>query len=672
MKTLAIDIETYSSVDIKESGVYAYSHSPDFSILMCAYAFDDEEVQLIDFEYELKSLIDNLVEVKGVSREQAIWEVLPKEFRDALISPAIIKTAYNANFERTCLAKFIGLLMPPEQWRCTAVHASTLGLPGNLSSVGEVLDLSEDKQKTKIGKSLIQYFSIPCKPTKKNNGRTRNLPTHDMEKWELFKAYCKQDVVTEREIRKIIERFPILEREQALWCLDQKINDRGIELDMELVHTIIEYDKDYQEGLSDEAQRLTGLENPNSATQLKGWLADMGYPVDSINKDAVSSLIKDTEDEKIKRVLELRQEMAKTSTKKYLTMERAVCPDSRIRGVLQFYGANRTGRWAGRLVQVQNLPQNKIADLELAREVVKNKEWEALELLFEGAPFIFSQLIRTAFVAKKDHRFVVSDFSAIEARVIAWLADEQWRLDVFNTHGKIYEASASQMFHVPLESIKKGSKLRQQGKIAELALGYGGGIGAIKVMDKNGDIPENEIGLLVRNWRAANPNIVKFWNKCEAAAKACIRERRSIKIQHGLVFSFEEGILFIQLPSGRRLAYYNARIGETQNRKAEIIKYSGVDQTKKIWCDLETYGGKIVENIVQAVARDCLAVTMMRVDKAGYETVMHIHDELVIEVPNTDTTANEKITDIFGTPISWAEGLPLKGDTYETPFYKKD
>lgn len=670
MRMLSIDIETYSSISIKDSGVYAYASSPDFEILMAAYAFDDEEVKIVDLALS-KLLIEGLI-AKGLTPEQARWEALPKDLREGLVDKDIVKAAYNANFERTCLTSYLGLEMPPEQWKCTAVHASTLGLPGSLDKVGEVLKLGEDKQKLKTGKALIQYFSIPCKATKKNGGRTRNLPEHDMEKWDLFKEYCIQDVVTERAIRKKIERFKIIDSEQELWCLDQKMNDRGIRIDMDLVNTIIDYDEGYQKSLLKEAEQLTGLSNPKSVAQLKKWLSDKGVEVDSLNKESVGKLLKELEDPTVKRVLELRQEMSKTSTKKYEAMKRAVCPDGNIRGVLQFYGANRTGRWAGRLVQVHNLPQNKIPDIELAREVVKNKEFDMLELLFQGAPFVLSQLVRTAFVASPGNRFIISDFSAIEARVIAWLSGEQWRLDVFSTHGKIYEASASQMFKVPLSSIGKGSPLRQKGKIAELALGYGGGYGALVTMGAlDMGLSEDELPGLVSSWRQANPAITKFWYMCEAAAKTAIKERRPVKIQHNLVFSFESGILFIQLPGGRRLAYFNAKVQDIKGKGKESITYEGLDQTTKAWTTLETYGGKLVENIVQATARDCLAVAMMRLDKAGYDIAMHVHDEAILDVPCNQQDM-DKITDIMGQDIEWAKGLPLKGDTYETPFYKKD
>ncbi len=655
-----VDIETYSSVGITKAGAYAYAESPDFEILLIAYRLDDGPVKVID--------------QTGATETDGDFE----EFWNHLASVDVIKTAYNANFERTCLASYFKREMPPEEWRCTAVHAATLGLPGNLAGVGAALGLPEDKQKDKIGKSLISYFCKPCRPTKANGGRTRNLPEHDPEKWAQFIEYNRQDVVTESAIREMLAKYPVPESEQELWSLDQRMNDRGVLLDMNIVEKIIRYDAVYHERLMNEARSLTSLDNPNSLAQLKTWyLKEYNLQVSSITKDTIPEIIGRLEEmscimdtERGIRMLEIRQELGKTSTKKYAAMTEAVCSDSRLRGILQFYGANRTGRWAGRIVQVHNLPQNKIPDLGLARELVKEERFEDLELLFGGVPFIFSQLVRTAFIPSGGCRFVVSDFSAIEARVIAWLADEEWRLEVFRTHGKIYEASASQMFHVPIENIKKGSRLRQQGKVAELALGYGGSFGAIKKMDKAGSIPDDEIPLLVQNWRRANPRICKFWRTAENAAKTAIRERRSVRVQHGLVFSYINRILFITLPSGRKLAYYDARIEDYEGK--ESITYAGVEQNTKRWGRLETWGGKLVENIVQAVARDCLAETVKKVSAAGYRIVMHVHDEIVVDVPEEDKDALKMITGIMKISPEWAKDMPLRGDGYETAFYKKD
>lgn len=673
-----VDIETYSSVDIKTAGVYAYAESPDFEILLIGYKIDDEPVKVIDLtSFFLTYGNQTHGQIAAVIQKERLEDDYP-EFWEALNSGDCIKTAYNANFERTGLARYFNILMPADQWRCTSVHAATLGLPGNLAGVGSALGLPEDKQKDKIGKSLINYFCKPCKPTKTNGGRTRNLPEHDPEKWAQFIEYNRQDVVTESAIRDMIVKYPIPDSEQELWNLDQDMNDNGIHLDMDLVRKIIRYDEVYHERLIQEAKNITGLENPNSLAQLKAWYSKRyNLHLTSITKDSIPKIIEQLQEMAYTydiapgiRMLEIRQELGKTSTKKYTAMTQAVCRDSRLRGILQFYGANRTGRWAGRIVQVHNLPQNKIPDLDFARELVKEERFEDLELLFGGVPFVFSQLIRTAFIPSEGCRFVVSDFSAIEARVIAWLADEEWRLEVFRTHGKIYEASASQMFHVPIENIKKGSKLRQQGKVAELALGYGGNFGAIKAMDKAGSIPDEEIPLLVQNWRKANPKICKFWRTAENAAKTAIRERRSVRVQHGLVFSYINRILFITLPSGRKLAYYDARLEEYEGK--ESITYAGVEQSTKRWGRLETWGGKLTENIVQAVARDCLAETIKRVTNAGYRIVMHVHDEIIVDAPKEDKDALKNITEIMKMPVKWAPGLPLKGDGYETAFYKKD
>ncbi|MEI1258344.1 DNA polymerase [Blautia sp. JLR.GB0024] len=671
MHIMNVDIETYSDVDIKTAGAYAYAESPAFEILLIAYKIDNGPVKVLDLtQKKLKGVQGSLLNDK-----QKRFHADCKEFYDILLNPEYVKTAYNANFERTCLAAYLKMPMPPEQWRCTAVHAATLGLPATLGAVGEALGLPEDKQKDKIGKSLIQYFCKPCKPTKANGGRTRNLPEHAPEKWAQFVEYNWQDVVTENAIWEKLTIYPIPEEEQRLWELDQHMNDRGVRLDMHMVENILGYDVVYQERLMHEAREITGLDNPNSLAQLKQWFADRyEMEIKSITKDTIPEIMEGLSKKPSAgpalRMLEIRQELGKTSTKKYAAMKNAVCSDGYLRGILQFYGANRTGRWAGRIVQVHNLPQNKIPDIDYARQLVSEGDFETLELLFEGVPFVFSQLIRTAFVPSSRCRFCVADFSAIEARVIAWLAGEEWRLEVFRTHGKIYEASASQMFHVPIENIKKGSKLRQQGKVAELALGYGGAFGAIKAMDKAGSIPDEEIPMLVANWRRASPNICKFWRNAEAAAKTAIKERRTVKLKNGISFSYINKILFIRLLSGRKLAYFDARIEETP--KGESITYAGVEQQTKRWGRLETWGGKLVENIVQATARDCLAATMMQVSRMGYRIVMHIHDEIIVDAPVNDTHALDNIIRVMAQEISWASGLPLKGDGYETDFYKKD
>lgn len=672
MHTMAVDIETYSDVDIKTAGAYAYAESPAFEILLIAYKIDDGPVEVLDLK-------------TGGAKQGCILTGKQKQFvaectrvYDILLNPDYIKTAYNANFERTCLAAYLEKPMPPEQWKCTAVHAATLGLPATLGAVGEALGLPEDQQKDKIGKSLIQYFCKPCKPTKANGGRTRNLPEHAPEKWAQFVEYNRQDVVTENVIREKLSIYPIPEEEQRLWELDQHMNDRGVRLDMHLVENILGYDGVYQERLMQEAREITGLDNPNSLAQLKQWFKlNYGMEVKSITKDTIPKIVEELEGLGFMfdtlpalRMLDIRKELGKTSTKKYAAMKNAVCRDGYLRGILQFYGANRTGRWAGRIVQVHNLPQNKIPDIGYARQLVEEGDFETLELLFEGVPFVFSQLIRTAFIPSPGCRFCVADFSAIEARVIAWLAGEEWRLEVFRTHGKIYEASASQMFHVPLENIKKGSKLRQQGKVAELALGYGGAFGAIKAMDKAGTIPDEEIPMLVANWRKASPNICKFWRNAEAAAKTAIKERRTVKLKNGITFSYINKILFIRLLSGRKLAYFDARVEETP--KGESITYAGVEQKTKRWGRLDTWGGKLVENIVQATARDCLAATMVQVSRMGYQIVMSVHDEIIVDASRTDKHALDNIIRVMAQEIPWAPGLPLRGDGYETDFYKKD
>lgn len=647
---LSIDIETFSSVDLKRCGVYAYTEAPDFEILLFAYAFNDHPVQVVDL---------------------ASGETIPDSIDGLLRHPSVIKTAFNANFERTCLAKYLGYEMPPEQWKCSSVHALTLGLPLSLDEVAKVLKLQQ--QKDTAGKALIRYFSVPCKPTKANGGRTRNLPAHDPEKWKQFKAYNAQDVIVERTLRKTLERYPVPQIEQKLWALDQEINDRGVRVDPDLVAHAIACDASYQQRLESEAVALTGLDNPKSVAQLKAWLLEVeGLEVESLSKETVPALLAQAENTTVHRVLELRQEMAKTSIKKYQAMDRARCPDDRIRGLLQFYGANRTGRWAGRLVQVQNLPQNHLKDLDLARQLLMAGKYDTLELLFDSVPGVLSQLVRTAFIPTPGCRFIVADFSAIEARIIAWLAGEKWRMDVFNSHGKIYEASAAQMFKVPVDSITKDSPLRQKGKISELALGYGGSVGALTVMGalKMG-LEEAELPELVNTWRQANPNITRFWWDVGNAAMAAVLEKRTVSLHHGLTFSYESGGLFIRLPSGRRLAYVRPRIETDERFRKPVLTYEGLNQETKQWCRLNTYGPKLVENITQATARDCLAEAMLILDGYGYQIVMHVHDEIVLEVPD-DQGSLEVVCEIVGAPLEWAPGLPLRADGFETVYYKKD
>lgn len=651
MRTLSIDLETFSSVDISKAGAYRYCKADDFEILLFAYAFDDEPVQIIDFMDENSKMPEGLI--------------------GALSDKDVIKIAFNANFERNAIYNYYGSPMPPEQWECTMIKALTIGLPGSLDMVGKALHFDEDKQKMKEGKALIQYFCKPCKPTKANGGRTRNLPEHAPEKWEMFKEYCKQDVEVERNIRKLLSKYKTTEKEKLLWNLDQQINDRGVGVDMDFIEKAIACDIQFSERIEAEAKELTGLENPNSPAQIKKWVSErIGHEVTSLTKDTIPTLIAETDDENVKKILELRLLMGKTSVKKYETMQIARCDDGRVRGLLQFYGANRTGRWAGRLVQVQNLPQNHISDLDDARNFVREGNFDAVEILYDSVSDILSQLIRTAFIPAEGNRFIVADFSAIEARVIAWLAKEKWRIDVFNTHGKIYEASASQMFHVPIESVTKGSDLRGKGKIAELALGYGGSVGAIMSMDKSGSIPEEELPGLVKTWRAANPNITKFWWDCDKAAKKAINDRTTVTIQFGIKFIYDPGVLFIELPSGRRLSYIRPKI-EPGTHGNDVVTYEGMEQTTKQWTRLSTYGPKLVENIVQAVARDCLAEAMFNVTKAGYDIVMHVHDEIIMDVPE-EFGSVEEVNSIFGQDILWAPGLPLKADGYECNYYQKD
>ncbi len=647
MTILSIDIETYSSIELKTSGVYKYVEAPDFEILLLSYALGDEPVQTID----------------------PTKEKFPPFLKDALLNPNVIKSAYNANFERVCLSKYLDLHLPINQWRCSSVHALYLGLPGWLEGVAQALNL--EQQKDSAGKNLINYFSRPCKPTKANGGRTRNLPRHDPEKWQQFIAYNQQDVEVERAVRKALERYPMPESEWRLWFIDQEITDRGVRIDPVLVQHAIRCSELHREKLEAEAIKLTGLENPNSVAQLKEWFEKAeGLEIESLNKKAIPALMKEVESATAERVLELRQELAKTSIRKYQAMERVMGQDGRARGLLQFYGANRTGRWAGRLVQVQNLPRNNLPDLDLARKLLRVGDYKSLELLFESVPDTLSQLIRTAIIPDDGHRFIVADFSSIEARVVAWLAGEKWRMDVFNSHGKIYEASAAQMFRVPIESIDKGSPLRQKGKIAELALGYGGAVGALKAMGAlEMGLTEDELPSLVKTWRAANPNITKFWWDVEAAAHAAVREKKITQMQYGLTFSYESGCLFITLPSGRRLAYPRPRIENDTRFNKPISTYEGIEQ--KLWKRLKTYGPKLVENIVQAVSRDCLATAIVRLHEAGYNIVFHVHDEVIAEMPNESGSVKE-MCEIMSQPISWAPGLPLEADGFECEYYRKD
>ena len=648
MRTLAIDIETYSSVDLRTCGVYAYAQSPDFEILLFGYAFDDDPVRVIDL---------------------ACGEELPQDVQEALKDPGILKTAFNANFERTCLGAYKGFRMDPRQWSCTAVMARELGLPSSLEAVGTVLGLPEEKAKLKTGKALIRFFSLPCKPTKVNGQRTRNLPKHDPARWALYKEYNANDVVAEREIRKRLSHFKIYEKEQALWCIDQDINDRGVGVDQTLAREAVKIDEVVKARLLEDAVRLTGLDNPKSTAQLKAWIEDTaGIEVESLNKKAIPGLRADANHEDVDRMLDIRAGLAKTSTEKYKAMLRTACPDSRIRGLTQFYGASRTGRWAGRLVQMQNLPQNKMPDeeLDIARQLVRSGDMETLELCYDDLAGTLSQLIRTAFVPRKGCRFIVSDFSAIEARVLAWLSSEQWRLDVFNTHGKIYEASAEQMFHLPAGSVKKGDPMRQKGKIAELALGYGGSVGAMKNMGAlDMGLAEDELKPIVDSWRAANPAITKFWWDTDEAARSTIRTKAPQRLPYDMAFYVQGPLMRLRLPNGRALSYVKPAIVDNN------ITYEGNIQTSGAWGRIESYGPKLVENIVQAVARDCLAEAMFRLEANGFPVVFHVHDEVICEVEEGRSSAKE-LGELMSQPIEWAPGLPLRADAYECEYYRKD
>lgn len=655
-RVMGVDIETYSSVDLTEAGVYAYVEAPDFDILLISYIFDDwgeDDVKTIDcFDADPDMMA---------------------EFCEALLDPQIVKTAFNANFERTCLAKWLQKPMPPEEWRCTMVKALTLGLPGNLAGAGEALGLPPEKLKDPQGKALIQFFSKPCKPTQTNGQRTRNLPQHDPAKWQLYKGYNRQDVVTEQEILRKLSIYKTPESEQELWALDQHMNDNGVALDIPMVEKIVEYDTRRRQELQEEAQELTGLKNPNSLAQLKRWLAEQGVEMTSVTKDTIAEALRDPElPDVVRRVLEIRTALGKTSVAKYSTMLVAHCQDHRLRGILQFYGANRSGRWAGRLVQTHNLAKNTLPDLALARELAAEGDFETMGTLFGETAFVFSELIRTAFIPSEGCRFIVSDFSAIEARVLAWLAGEEWVLEAFRNGKDIYCETASMMYHVPVEKHGANSHLRQKGKVAVLACGYQGGVGAMKRMDKGGSIPEDELQSVVDQWRQANSNSVKLWRTCELAARTAIEEHRTVRLKNGLAFGYINGNLFIKLPGGRKLCYWNTRLKPDPRDGREHIVYMGVNQETKQWGETETYGGKLVENIVQATARDCLAISMQRVAALGYNIVMHVHDEIIVDCPIEDTGAMERINACMAEPIPWAPGLPLRGDGYETPFYMKD
>ena len=641
---LSADIECFSDVDLIKCGVYAYADSPAFEILLFAYSFDGGETQIIDL---------------------AQGEKLPAEVEEAIFDVSVTKTAYNANFERTCLSKYFGRYIPPESWHCSAVQAAMLALPRSLEDVGRVLGL--DEQKMKEGKELIRYFCVPCKPTKANGGRTRNLPRHAPEKWELFKTYCKRDVDVEKSIRRKLHNSPIPESEMELYRLDQRINDRGVLVDMGLVEQAIACERLHKEVVTKRAYELTGLENPNSVAQLKGWLGDMGMEAESLSKKAVAEMIAETDGE-VEELLRLRLMLAKTSVKKYEAIERSACSDGRVHGMLMFYGANRSGRWSGKNVQLHNLPKNYLPDLELARNLVKKGRFEDIELLYDSTPNVLSELIRTAFIPKLGCRFVVADFSAIEARVMGWLSGEEWVLDVFRGDGKLYEMTASRMFGISMAEIGKGSPERAKGKVASLACQYGGSTGALISMGAlDMGLTEEELPPLVAAWRKANPHMVQFWWDVDAAAIKAVTEKQKTKVGR-IIIECKSGILFITLPSGRKLSYVKPRMAVNRFGR-DGLTYEGISENKK-WSRIETYGPKLVENIVQGTARDLLAEAMLRVEKKGYPIVMHCHDEIIAEVPEGIGSVDE-MCEVMAVQPEWAEGLPLRADGYSCSFYQK-
>lgn len=654
---LSIDIETFSGTDIKKSGLYKYVEAADFQILLFACSFDGGPIRIIDL---------------------AQGEALPGEIVAALQDPQVVKHAYNAAFEWYCLNKFY--VSPLEQWQCTMLHGLYCGYTAGLAATAAAMGLPQDKQKMSAGSALIRTFCVPCKPSNANGGRMRTYPNHEPERWALFKDYCVQDVAVEMEIERRLSGFPVPEQEQKLWQLDQQINARGVAVDLGLVRGALYCNDAVTKELDSEAKALTGLDNPGSVAQLSAWLAEEGVDgVTDLRKETVSGLITSVNNDKVRRVLELRQATSKTSVKKYDAIESVVCHDSRVRGLLQFYGGNRTGRWAGRLVQVHNLPRNYLKGLPLARECVKARKVDALKILYGSVPDTLSQLIRTAFVPRKGCTFLIADFSAIEARVIAWLAGEQWVNEVFASHGKIYEATASQMFGVPIDKIVKGNpeyELRQKGKVATLALGYQGGVHALESQGAlRMGLAEDELKPLVDAWRAANKRIVDLWYKVEQAAVETMRTGRQTGVR-GLIFAREgdcghgQDFFTIALPGGRKLFYARPFLTPNEWGK-EALHYHGTNQTTRKWEISSTYGGKIVENCVQAIARDCLAVCMTRLADAGYQTVMHIHDEVVLEVPK-DAASLDPVIEIMRQPIPWAPGLILNADGFISEYYKKE
>lgn len=656
-KNLFIDVETYSSVDIKESGAYKYIESPDFEILIIGYALDDGPVKIVDL---------------------AQGEEMPEEFEEALLDPDCVKVAHNAVFERLSF-KHIGYNVPAEQWYCTSVKAAYCGLPLSLDGVSKALNLTDKKLDT--GKALIKYFSCPCKATRVNGMRTRNYPEHAPEKWEMYKEYNKYDVLAEREIFKRLEAYIIPDIEHKMYVLDQNINDRGILVDMELAESAIAVDNTYTSILTQHAQQLTGLENPNSPVQIRQWVEKTtGCVVMSLSKETMPDLMKEFADyPDVIELLNIRKKLSKTSIKKYYAMLNCAMKDHRVRGTFQFYGANRTGRWAGRLLQLQNLSKNHISHIEVPREMIRARDWESVEMMYDDVADILSQLVRTALIASPGKVFSVADFSAIEARVISWLANEKWRMDVFHGDGKIYEATGAKMFNVPISAITKGSVLRDKSKISELALGYEGSLGALKRMGgERMGLSDTEMMSLVRKWRSANPAIVDMWKEIDEASKEAVRYQRPVSCTcRNIIFDCNGEFMTIQLPSGRKLFYYGPKFKDKKighsTMPTRVLCYQGVVQETKQWGEIDTYGGKLTENIVQAISRDLLGNSMLNLEANDYHPVCHIHDEVLCEVPEENAQAYyEEMASIMGTPPEWASDLPLRADGYTTPFYLKD
>lgn len=647
-RVLHIDLETYSDIDIGKCGAYRYADSPNFEILLLAYAYDDEPVTVID-----------------VAQREG-W---PTQVLDDILSSDITKVAHNAAFERICLSKFLNTHLDPKAWHCTMVHALSLGFPASLADVGKALNLGEDKQKMAVGKRLITYFCKPCKPTMANGQRTRNYPHHDPEKWNLFKEYNRQDVVTEQAIYERLMKFPLPENERILYCLDQSINDYGIGVDTDLMDKVIGYSETYEAQMRKECEELTGGINVHSIVQIKQWLTEQeGRQIGGLTKDDVDQLLKLDLKPSSKRILELRQETGKTSVKKYEAFERSICSDGRIHGAFQFYGAGRTGRWAGRLIQPQNFPRNAFEDIALARQLVKSEQWDEIEMLYGSMNDVFSTLIRTLIVPPEGMTFAIADYSAIEARVVAWMADEKWRQDVFAKGGDIYCMSATQMFGVPVEKHGQNSHLRKKGKVAELACGYGGGVGALRKMGgEQMGLSEKEMDDIVKKWRRSSPHVVRLWRELGDAAIEAIDTRLRVKCRHGVSFKYAKGILFMQLPSGRSLAYVQPRFDGRE------LTYMGMNQTTRKWERTKTWGGKLTENLIQAIARDCLAESMTKIQQAGHHIVMHVHDEVIVEVPSEDAEEHlKRIEELMGEPIEWAPGLLLTADGFTSEYYRKD